>query len=173
MLGAKLTDLFLAEKNLVDFVDKNLGQEWDRLKQNELEMDSVCHHLAGGSLDYPVMISHDFCDITTAWDIYLHAFTKDVRVVMPKKFGYGINEKPPVKNERWGKMPFRGDELTPRQFVTAVTHCGVKIRAHIVDCTMEVTQTGRLENLYPIISNVVVIRNYLWMFGELFDTEIK
>ncbi|CAG7815085.1 unnamed protein product [Allacma fusca] len=116
MLGAKFTDLFLAEKNLIDFVEKNLGQERDRLKQDELEMESVCHHL-------------------------------EVRAIIPKRFGFG--------------------------FANAVIHCGEKIRTHIIECTMECTQSGRLENLYPIISNVVVIRNYIWIFQELVDSETK
>lgn len=40
MAAFKVTDLFLGEKNFLDFVDKNLGQERDRLQQDELETDT-------------------------------------------------------------------------------------------------------------------------------------
>jgi len=39
MSAFKVTDLFLGEKNFIDFVDKNLGQERERLKEDELETD--------------------------------------------------------------------------------------------------------------------------------------
>jgi hypothetical protein len=39
MSAFKVTDLFLGEKNFIDFVEKNLGQERERLKEDELETD--------------------------------------------------------------------------------------------------------------------------------------
>ncbi|CAL8098796.1 unnamed protein product [Orchesella dallaii] len=171
MLGSKISDLLLAEKNVVDFVDKNLLQERDRLKQDELETEFVCQHLVGGPLDYPVLVSHDFCDITTAWDVYLDAFTKATVEKLPKRHGSGIYPRPAEKNYRLGKMPFRGDELTIKQFMNAIVLCCPKIRNHIVECTEECTASGRLENVYVIISNIVIIRNYIWIFMEIFEYE--
>lgn len=40
MAGFKVTDLFLGEKNFIDFVDKNLGQERERLTNDEFETDT-------------------------------------------------------------------------------------------------------------------------------------
>jgi len=71
--------------------------------------------MAGGILDYPVMFSHDFADITTAIDIYMDAFTKETAENIPKVYGHGVFKKNLAKNERLGKMPFRGDELTVKQ----------------------------------------------------------
>lgn len=173
MLGSKVSNLLLGEKNFCDFVDKNLGQERERLIENELELDPVCHHLVGGVLDYPHQISHDFCDITTAFDIYLDGFTKKAAAEAPPKFGSGIFPSVTVKNERLGKMPFRGDELSERQFINATLQSCVKIRAHIIDCTEECTSSGRLENLYVIISNIVVVRNYIWTFQQILNIDSK
>jgi len=173
MFGAKVSNLLLAEKNIIDFVDKNLGQEKERLVGNEFELDPVCHHLRGGILDYPCTISHDFCDITTAFDIYLEAFTRDTTSKLPLKFGSGVYHPAEIKNERLAKMPFRGDELSERQFANAIVQSSVKIRAHIIDCTEECTSSGRLENLYVIISNVAMIRNYIWIFQQIFNLEAK
>lgn len=173
MLGSKISDLMLAEKNVVDFVDKNLLQEMERLKQNELETEYVCQHLVGGILDYPVMISHDFCDITTAWDVYLESFTKATSDKLPKRHGFGIYPKSTEKNARLGKMPFRGDELTIKQFMNAIVLCCPKLRNHIIECTEVCTSSGRLESVYIIISNVVMIRNYIWIFLEIFEYDNK
>jgi hypothetical protein len=84
-----------------------------------------------------------------------------------------VFKKEVVKNDRIGKMPFRGDELTVKQFINAVLGATPKMRNHIIDCTDEVTSTGRLENLYVIISNVVMIRNYLWAFLEVLEADNK
>lgn len=173
MLGSKVSNLLLGEKNLIDFVDKNLGQEHERLQQNELEQTSVCCWISGGNLDYPAIVSHDFCDITTALEIYIQAFIKNTSSQLPKPFGHGIYKKSAAKHDRLNKMPFRGDELSQRQFINAVVQSCVKIRNHILDCTEECTSSGRLENLYVIISNVVLIRNYLWTFQEIFDVDSR
>jgi len=172
MLGVQISDFFLAEKNVVDFVDKNLGQEWDRLKQNELETDYVCSRLIGGSLDYPPMISHDFCDIISAWDVYVDALTKDLKKQLPVKFAYGVFLKPEFKNERLSKMPFRGDELTAHQFISSVIACCPKILDHLEACAEESMSSGRAENLYVIVSNTVIIRNYLWLFHNLLEIDV-
>lgn len=173
MLGSKISDLMLAEKNVVDFVEKNLQQERERLKQNELETEFVCQHLVGGVLDYPVMISHDFCDITTAWDVYMDAFTKATAAKLPVRHGFGLFPKPAEKNNRLQKMPFRGDELTIKQFMNAIILCSPKLRSHIIECTEECTSSGRLESMYIIISNIVIIRNYIWTFLEVFEYDNK
>jgi len=171
MLGSKVSNLLLAEKNLIDFVEKNLGQERDRLLQNELEQSPVCSWISCGNLDFPNIVSHDLCDITTALDIYAQAFMKTTAAHLAKPFGHGIYPRPAAKNERLSKMPFRGDELSQRQFINAVIQSGLKIRNHIIECTEECISSGRLENLYVIISNVVMIRNYLWTFLEILDVE--
>lgn len=173
MLGAKISDLMLGEKNVVDFVDKNLLQERDRLHENCLETEYLCQHMTGGVLDYPFMISHDFCDITTAWDVYLDSFTRTTISQLPKKPGTGIYPKSEEKNERLGKMPFRGDELTIKQFLNAIVLCSPKIRTHLIECTEEVLADGRLWNIYVIISNIVIIRNYIWTFLEIFEYDAK
>lgn len=171
MLGSKVSNLLLGEKNLIDFVEKNLGQERERLSQNELEQTSLCRWIWGGNLDFPNIVSHDFCDITTAFEIYLQYFTKNTIAQLPKPFGHGMHQTSAVKNERLNKMPFRGDELSQRQFVNAVIACGLKIQTHILDCVDECQVSGRLENIYVIISNIVLIRNYLWIFQEIFEVE--
>lgn len=75
----------------------------------------VCSHLAGGILDYPLMISHDFADITTAIDIYMDAFMKETRAKIPKPYAYGVFKKDLARNDRMAKMPFKGTELTQKQ----------------------------------------------------------
>jgi len=54
MSAFKVTDLLLGEKNFIDFVDKNLGQEKDRLKNDEFETD-FGEFLSG----YLIMIMND------------------------------------------------------------------------------------------------------------------
>jgi hypothetical protein len=76
--------------------------------------------LGGGILDYPYMISHDFADITTAIDIYVEAFNKEVASSIPKPYAFGVFRKSTERNHRLGKMPFRGDELTVKQYVNTL-----------------------------------------------------
>jgi hypothetical protein len=59
------------------------------------------------------------------------------------------------------------------RFINAVLGACPKIRTHLIDCNDEVTSTGRLDNLYVIISNVVMVRNYLWVFLEIFEADNK
>jgi len=76
--------------------------------------------LAAGILDYPYMISHDFADITTAMDIYIEAFNRETASKIPKPYAFGVFRKSTDKNHRLGKMPFRGDELTVKQYARSI-----------------------------------------------------